>query len=299
MHADQLNVGTHAVQHLVSDQFPDWAHLRITALPQSGTDHAIFRIGDELAARFPLQAGDPEIVHAKLQEEARVLDELSVAVSVASPEPVAIGKPGHGYSLSWSVQTWVSGDVATPASIAESEAAAEDITRLIGELRQADTRGRTFNGQGRGGEIPDHDEWMETCFAKSTELLDTATLRSLWVKFRELPHADEDVMSHSDLIPQNILVANNRITGVIDGGMFGPADPALDLVAAWHLFDKERRDTVRDGLGGSDVEWQRGAAWAFQQAMGLVWYYETSNPIMANLGRSTLFRITEDPELFT
>jgi len=54
---------------------------------------------------------------------------------------------------------------------------------------------------------------------------------------------------------------------------------------------------MRTRLGSSEVEWQRGAAWAFQQAMGLVWYYRSSNPAMSALGRSTLSRIIDDLEI--
>jgi hypothetical protein len=45
------------------------------------------------------------------------------------------------------------------------------------------------------------------------------------------------------------------------------------------------------------LEWARGAAWAFEQAMGLVWYYRESNPVMADLGRTTLGRILADPDI--
>lgn len=180
-----------------------------------------------------------------------------------------------------------------------SDAAAQDLAALLRELRRADTYGRTFSGKGRGGHLPDHDEWMETCFDQSAELLDTESLRKLRSQFRQLPRDDQDVMNHGDLIPQNILISDGRLAGVIDGGTYGPADPALDLIAAWHLFDGTRREVVRTELRSSDVEWHRGAAWAFQQAMGLVWYYERSNPTMARLGRSTLSRIQEDPNLFT
>jgi hypothetical protein len=51
---------------------------------------------------------------------------------------------------------------------------------------------------------------------------------------------------------------------------------------------------VRRYLGSSDVEWERGAAWAFQQAMGLVWYYERTNASMSALGRNTLSRLLGD-----
>jgi aminoglycoside phosphotransferase (APT) family kinase protein len=104
-------------------------------------------------------------------------------------------------------------------------------------------------------------------------------------------------MSHGDLIPANLLVRGERLAGVLDCGSFGPADPALDLISAWHLLDHKRREAVHASLGSSEVEWRRGAAWAFQQAMGLVWYYRDTNPTMSALGRSTLCRILEDPEI--
>ncbi|WFR84638.1 hypothetical protein [Arthrobacter sp. Y-9] len=44
-------------------------------------------------------------------------------------------------------------------------------------------------------------------------------------------------------------------------------------------------------MGVGAEEWERGAGWAFQQAMGLVWYYRESNPDMSELGRSTLDRL--------
>jgi hypothetical protein len=65
-------------------------------------------------------------------------------------------------------------------------------------------------------------------------------------------------------------------------------------VATWHFLDRDRRDIVRRHLGSGEVEWERGAAWVFQQAMGLVWYYEQTNPSMSALGRSTLSRLLDD-----
>ncbi len=79
--------------------------------------------------------------------------------------------------------------------------------------------------------------------------------------------------------------------GVIDVGDFGRADPALDLVCAWHLLDREGRQVFRDRLGVPDAQWERGRAWAFAQALCLPWYYERSNPAMARLGLRTLERV--------
>jgi hypothetical protein len=51
----------------------------------------------------------------------------------------------------------------------------------------------------------------------------------------------------------------------------------LDLVAAWHLLEDGPRQVLREDLRCDDLEWERGKAWAFEQAMGLVWYYAQSN----------------------
>jgi aminoglycoside phosphotransferase (APT) family kinase protein len=98
-------------------------------------------------------------------------------------------------------------------------------------------------------------------------------------------------MSHRDLTPPNVLVGAGRLIGVLDTGGFGVADPALDLVSAWHLLDSERRALVRDLLQCGDVQWGRGMAWALQQAMGLVWYYTKTNPVMSRWGARTLRRL--------
>jgi len=49
---------------------------------------------------------------------------------------------------------------------------------------------------------------------------------------------------------------------------------------------------LRDELGCDDLEWGRGKAWAFEQAMGAVWYYAKTNKAMSKMGHRTLERIT-------
>jgi aminoglycoside phosphotransferase (APT) family kinase protein len=137
---------------------------------------------------------------------------------------------------------------------------------------------------------------MAKCFEESEGLLDVPPLRELWSRFRELPRTSADVMSHGDLIPGNVLVEGGRLSGVLDTGGFGPADPALDLVSAWHLLHAGPREVLRRILASDDLEWERGKAWAFQQAMGVVWYYVETNPTMSKMGRRTLHRILQSME---
>ncbi|GHD00498.1 aminoglycoside phosphotransferase family protein [Zhihengliuella salsuginis] len=295
MHDDELLLDDALARRLIIDQFPAWREERIHRVGTNGTVNAIFRIGSGLAARFPLQPAGASDLGASLAREAAALRELAVHCPVASPAPVAVGRPGRGYPQPWSVQTWIPGDVATPTASEDSGTFARDLVDLIRSFRAADTKGRRFAGTGRGGELTDADAWMDVCFRRSGGLLPVDRLRVLWEVFRALPPAGPDVMTHGDLIPGNLLVAENRLIGVLDGGGFAAADPSLDLVAAWHHLDAERREIVRQELGCTAIDWRRGAAWAFVQAMGLVWYYRTTNPTMSKLGRSTLSRILDDP----
>ncbi|MFC8348264.1 aminoglycoside phosphotransferase family protein [Streptomyces sp. NPDC057280] len=293
MHVDQVDVTTDIVAALIEDQFPQWSGKAIRLLSSTGTVNAIFRIGDDLCARFPLRLTDAAEALSVLEQEARASAELAQVSPFPVPEPLALGKPGAGYPMPWSVQTWLPGTVASDTDASGSDAFAADLAAFIAALRNAETRGRHFNGEGRGGDLAHHDEWMAKCFAESEALLDVPRLRRMWSRFRELPRTSADVMSHGDLIPGNVLVAGNRLTGVLDTGGYGPADPALDLISAWHLLQPGPRDVLRRTLACDDVEWERGKAWAFQQAMGLVWYYAQTNPPMSSLGRRTLERILE------
>src|SRR4051812_21710063 len=205
MHPGQVAVSADTVRRLVPEQFPRWRGLPVEPVQAHGTVSALFRLGDGLGARFPL-LGDPERIRSELEAEARGAAELHGRTRFATPEPIAIGEPGEGYSLPWSVQTWVRGTVASPAEPAASGAFAEDLAELILAIRAIDTRGRTFSGSGRGGDLRDHDEWLEECFARTEALLDVPALRRLWAEWRELPRRAPDVMSHTDLIPANVLV---------------------------------------------------------------------------------------------
>ena len=295
MHSDQLTIAAETVRALVRDQFPQWGDLPVRERASQGTVNAVFRIGDGLAARFPLQPAEVGATRRSLEREADAARELTGRTRFPTPEPVGLGEPGRGYPLPWSVQTWIDGEIATPLEPAGSVAFARDLAEFIRDVRAIDTRGRTFRGSGRGGDLTRHDAWVETCLEKSEGLLDVARLREMWAGLRRLPRGDtQDTMTHGDLIPGNVVVARGRLAGVLDVGGLGPADPALDLVGAWHLLEAGPRAHLRRELGSGDLEWQRGKAWAFEQAMGTVWYYRETNPPMSQMGFVTLQRLMAD-----
>jgi aminoglycoside phosphotransferase (APT) family kinase protein len=291
MHPDQLSVAAATVRALIADQFPQWARLPVREVDSEGTVNALFRIGDRVVARFPLHPGDVDATREKLTAEAAAAHELFGRTPFATPEPLGVGEPGAGFPLPWSAQSWIDGSTATLVDPGDSFGFADDLATFIGAVRSIDTRGRTFIGMGRGGDLPASDSWMEECFENSAALLDVPALRRIWAAMRELPRTTPDVMTHGDLIPGNVLVSQGRLAGVLDVGGLGPADPALDLVGGWHLLEDAPRRVLRQHLGSDDLEWERGKAWAFEQAMGAAWYYVDSNQHMSRMGQRTLARI--------
>jgi aminoglycoside phosphotransferase (APT) family kinase protein len=67
VHAGQLPVSPGMVRGLVNDQFPGWRHLAVTALASPGMVNAIYRIGNQLAARFRLRPGDAAAARRQLE----------------------------------------------------------------------------------------------------------------------------------------------------------------------------------------------------------------------------------------
>jgi aminoglycoside phosphotransferase (APT) family kinase protein len=291
MHDDDVAVREELARALIDAQFPDYVGLALRRLSSAGTVNVTFRLGASLSARFPRRAGDTNATRAALEREAERATEFADRSPVNAPRPVGIGEPAHGYPMAWSIQTWLPGTTATPTAVADSTEFAHELAALIAALRATPTRGRRFTGRGRGGDLQAHDRWVETCLSNSQHLLDVRALRRLWNRLRTSARHGPDQMTHGDLTPGNLLVADGRLIGVLDTGGFGPADPALDLVAAWHLLDDDGREVYRDAVRCDDIEWARGKGWAFEQAIGAAWYYEETNPAMHEMGMTTLRRL--------
>ncbi|MDR6865534.1 aminoglycoside phosphotransferase (APT) family kinase protein [Microbacterium resistens] len=293
MHPGQLPIDERIATAAIRSSFPALAELPVRPLRTAATVNALFRVGDRLVARFPLQGASA----AELHDEAGALDELAQSIPFASPSVEGVGTATEAFPSAWSIQTWLDGTTAGSSD----PALAEDIAALIIALRAAPLRGRAFDGRGRGGTLTDHDDWVAECLGRSDHLVDVAAAGRAWDAWRTLPAPPTEVMSHRDLTPPNLLVAETaqgpRLTGVLDGGGFGPADPSLDAVIAWHLFEQADRRILREALSSDDREWHRAAAWALQQSLGLVWYYEETNPPMSALGRRTIARILADEDL--
>src|SRR4029077_17858528 len=53
MHADEVDVNDALVRRLLAEQFPEYLDLPLRRAPSTGTDNAIYRLGDHLGLRMP------------------------------------------------------------------------------------------------------------------------------------------------------------------------------------------------------------------------------------------------------
>lgn len=83
MHAGQLGIEAATVRRLVWTQFPQWVALPVRAVASRGTVNAIFRIGDGLVARFPLQPAEVAATRWWLEREAAATRELVYRVGTS------------------------------------------------------------------------------------------------------------------------------------------------------------------------------------------------------------------------
>jgi len=289
LHDDEVPVTADDVRRLVAAQHPRWASLAVTPVSESGTDHLLFRLGDDgaLVARMPKIAWAGE--HALA--DARWLPRLAPHVPLTVPAPLAVGEPDDAYPFHWSVVPWVPGTAtadpldpdATPNL--DPAAAATDLGAFVAALRAVDaTDGPVKDGTGRGVPLARLDDDVRRATAEAGDRVDGPAVLKAWD--RALEAASDPVPGtwlHGDLMPGNLLVdgtgEDGRLTAVIDWGALGVGDPAADLPPAWWLFSGRDRDAFREAAGagpGGDLDdgaWERGRGWTLVQGVIALPYY--------------------------
>lgn len=294
MHADEADIDETLVRRLIAEQFPQWAGLAIAAVQSAGTDNALFRLGEELAARLPRRPAST----AQAEKEQRWLPYLAPHLPLAIPEPVAPGEPGAGYPWRWSVCRWLEGHDATQAAVHDPAAAARSLGAFVGALREVDATGAPLPGRHnfyRGVPLAERDERTREAIDALAGVIDTDAATSAWEEALAAPAWEGAPMwIHGDLAPGNLLVRGGKLSAVIDFGGLTAGDPACDLLPAWNFFDAGAREVFREAPGADDGMWARGRGWALSVALIQLPYYRESNPVLAASARHVIGEVLTD-----
>jgi aminoglycoside phosphotransferase (APT) family kinase protein len=300
LHDDEVPVTADDVRRLVAAQLPRWKDLPVTPVAEAGTDHLLFRLGDELVARMPKIGWAAE----QAASDARWLPRLAPHLPLTVPAPVALGEPDDAYRFRWSVAPWLPGAaVADPldpsaAPNLDLDAAAERLGVFVAALREIDPAGGPVkDGTARGVPLGRLDASVREAIAASGTRIDGRATTRAWERALEAdPHAGPGTWIHGDLMPGNLLVERGRLTAVIDWGALGVGDPAADLAPAWQLFSGPSRRAFREAAGGEhdDAAWERGRGWVLVQAVIGLPYYWDRWPAFGRASRRRIAAVLDD-----
>ncbi len=293
MHPDEVLVTETTVGRLIAEQFPDWKDLPITPIPYSGTDNAIFRLGDGMVVRLPR-------IHwatAQVRKDHAWLPVLAPRLPLRVPTPLRIGAPGLGYPWRWAVHEWLPGVNALDAPVRDLKQAALDLAALVAALRRIDITARQPTlGGGRGGPLAGRDADVRAAIASLEGQVNADKVTAAWQDALDAPPwRGEPVCLHGDLSPGNLLVNDGRLAAVIDFGLLTAGDPATDLMVAWNYLTAETRPIFREALSIDDATWARGRGWALSVALIALPYYLGTNPTIVTASRRTIHETLADP----
>lgn len=306
----EVDLTTDLVRALLADQHPDLAALPLR-LAAHGWDNATFRLGDDLAVRLPRR----EVAAHLVEHEQRWLPTLAALCPVPVPAPVRVGRPSGRFGWAWSVVPWLTGAPAATQPVPDRTPWAPALAAALDALHVPAPAGAPVNPF-RGGALAGRatafrerlaaghlDAAVRAASGAGTSTADgRRRLETLWHDALAAPAWPGPlVWLHGDPHPANLVVADDRLTGLLDFGDLTAGDPACDLATAWLTFDAAGRtafrdhvDTHADARGPLDPgRWRRAAGWALVMASALVTHGD-DDPVVAAAGTHAITELLRE-----
>lgn len=287
LHADEIASDEELVRRLLAEQRPEWAGRPVVRVRSTGTENALYRVGDDVVVRLPRRPA----ATGPIEEEQRWLPVLAPHLPLAVPEPLGAFEPTEAFPWVWSAFRWLDGRDAITEPLAPGHLAA-DLARFLRALRAVDpTDGPApaSSPMRRGVPLARRDVATRSSIALAADLVDSSRVTTAWDRcVATEPWDRPPTWIHGDLAAGNLLGHGGRLSAVIDWGSLGVGDPACDLIVAWELLDEPGRTALRRELEVDDATWERGRGWALSTAILALPYYQHTNPFMADQARRKL-----------
>jgi aminoglycoside phosphotransferase (APT) family kinase protein len=283
----ELEIGVDLVRALLAAQHPDLA-IRTIRPAASGWDNAMFRIGEDLAARLPRRAAAAPLI----LNEQRWLPSLAEGLPLAISAPARLGVAGEGYPYAWSVVPWLTGEPAdlSPPN-ADQAAVLAGFLRALHRAPPPDAPRNPF----RGVALSDRADAVEARMARLGAMIDPR-VQPIWIDALAAPIDVAATWLHGDLHGRNVLVEVGRFSAVIDWGDVCQGDPATDLAAVWSLLSGvETRERTLTAYGVTADTLRRARGWAVCFGVMLLDAGQIDDPRLAAAGAATLARLVEGP----
>lgn len=264
---EKIHINVPLVRRLIAAQFPEWADDTIKPVTFSGWDNKTFHLGERMTVRLPTSAD----YAGQVEKEQYWLPKLAPQLPLPIPTPLAMGKPGCGYLLHWSIYRWLEGNTASLDRINDLGQFAIALAEFLRALQQCDTTGGPVAGPQnfyRGGDLATYDAETRQAIAALDDKIYADATTAVWDLALTSTWQRPPVWVHGDIAIGNLLVNDNgQLSAVIDFGQLGIGDPACDLAIAWTLFTGESREAFHAGLPLDSATWARGRGWALWKAL--------------------------------
>lgn len=284
-----MNIDAELVRQLIGQQFPKWAHLAVTPVEPGGWDNRTFRLGADMSVRLP----SAERYVAQVDKEHRWLPTLAPLLPLPIPVPLVRGMPADTYPWPWSVYSWLNGEPAATANIADQVLFARSLAHFLNALYRVDGTGGPQAGEHnfhRGGRLAVYDAETRAALSVLSDSIDTAAAGTIWHKALASEWQRQPVWVHGDVAVGNLLVRNGELCAVIDFGSSAVGDPACDLVIAWTLFTGKSRKAFRDAFPFDEDTWARARGWALWKAL-ITLAGDNSDPLVSRRTEQVLNEI--------
>ena len=262
----KIHINDDLAKRLIRLQFPQWQHLRIQAVKQSGWDNRTFHLGDDMSIRLP---SDEEYA-PQILKEFKWLPILAQGLSAQITTPIALGLPCKEYPWHWSINKWLEGEPSSVESINDMNQFAMQLGRFLNEFHQIDATGGPPAGEHnfyRGGALSAYDDEMR----KAIPLIQNPEVKNLveqlWNEAISSFWKEGPVWVHGDIAVGNLLVKQGALSAIIDFGQLAIGDPACDLAITWNLFTGDSRKVFRSSLPLDRDTWVRALGWTLWKAL--------------------------------
>lgn len=286
----EYKINVELARTVLSSHATEWAELPIKPIKSTGTDNALFMLGNDSVLRIPKR----ESAVILLEKELNWLPTLR-GLPLAVPELLYHGKTKQELSFDFGIFRWMHGQIASPDQIVDSKQAASDLAEFLVALRDVNTLHAPRAGQqnnNRGVSLVDLSENVVSSIDILADEINAVDAQRLWERVCSTPSAINPVWVHGDLKADNMIAVDGVLVGVIDWGLSAVGDPAVDFAAAWTWVEPESRELFRWVCQIEENDWQRAKGWALYCAVIALSYYRgRSHEALCTQSRLTLHRL--------
>jgi aminoglycoside phosphotransferase (APT) family kinase protein len=278
---------------LIAEQFPQWANLRASELPEGGWDNRSVRLGEKLIIRMP----SAECYASQVDVEQKWLPKLAPLLPVAIPTPVARGNPSESFPWPWSIYRWLPGETVTAEKIPDMRELAIDLANFLLAFHRIPpddgpaSGARNFH---RGGLLAEYNRQARTAIKALASIHDRDAIARIWAAAVKTRWQQNPVWVHGDFAPRNLLLTNGRLSGVIDFGQLGVGDPACDLAVAWTILKGESRQLFRNAMKMDAATWLRAKAWVVWKSAILITGHSSGPQAEITIANANLAEVMGD-----